>query len=64
MCPDCDGPSPLAPLKRGDGLCSKCHGERKDAEQDDCEKCDGTGQCQRCLGSGQLPGGDKLGRTV
>lgn len=53
-CPDCDGPSPRAALAIGNGLCSACHGERKDEEQDDCETCDGSGFCQRCLGAGQL----------
>lgn len=54
----------------GSGACSRCHGTGKSwhpgvtlgADPDNCQKCRGTGHCNRCGGSGTIEDPDEMPR--
>ena len=63
-CPDCDSIEILSVPERGDGVCSRCHGDGKKLLSGlneritgvplECDDCNGSGQCQTCGGTGEI----------
>ena len=66
QCPDCDSVKIFSDSPEGNGKCAVCHGtgfavffdsiamELLNAEQPQCEECQGTGRCPTCQGSGVI----------
>lgn len=64
QCPECDSVAVFSIPTRGNGKCSRCHGDGKkllsglnEAIFDtplECENCGGSGECPTCGGTGEI----------
>lgn len=63
-CPDCDSVEVISIPERGNGVCSRCHGDGKRLLSGlnekmfdtplECTNCDGSGRCPTCGGTGEV----------
>jgi hypothetical protein len=66
-CPDCDGIEIFSIPEKGNGICSRCHGDGKKLSSKlneaffdvplFCDNCNGSCKCPKCSGTGEI--GDK-----